>query len=516
MKRLFTFSILSVFILTFGVAKGQTTTPTSSTNLVNFQITYDAGTDRYTAWVVPRYNVPNSNNLSSQSFEYGGTAQFTIKSPTSFSVIDIQDVNGFWEKAPLRLGPGNPGQTWTGLDPAFNYFVIGKSSTETNYGPFTNGTPVRLFTFKGNGCFGQVSPLPPGDAFIQIARSSVSLNVANSFYSRSGQGAGGNVVPLEQFSNIVNPPADCRPIGAVGDSGTLLVGTSITVPVLTNDTNKGTPASTTNVTVSITNPPSSGTAVVNPNGTVTYTPPPTFTGVVSLTYTICDLVNTSSCSSAPVNLTVLPTTPVTADLWVRKVASRPISQTFAIGDLVSFTVLVMNLGPANATNVVVLDALPASLTLVSQSASKGTYNGSSGQWTVGSLSLNETATLVITTRLVADGVSLNEASIQSSDQIDTNLSNNYASACASVPIQICSGDPIQVSLPSQAQNVLWYRNGTLIQTGGTTLTITQGGEYTFISGTTPCPSTGCCPLIVIETNCCKPICLPITIRRVRR
>jgi uncharacterized repeat protein (TIGR01451 family) len=213
---------------------------------------------------------------------------------------------------------------------------------------------------------------------------------------------------------------------------------------------------------------------------------------------------------------VLPGQPVTADLWVRKFASRPFSQTSAVGDLVSFTVLVTNLGPAGATNVVVLEALPASLTLVSQSAGKGTYNASSGQWMVGNLALNETAALVLTTRLVAEGVALNEASIQSSDQPDPNLSNNYSSACATVPFQICSGDPLQLTLPSTAQNVLWYRNGTLIQTGGTTLNIMQGGEYTFTSGNSPCPSTGCCPLIVVETNCCKPICLPVTIRRIKR
>jgi hypothetical protein len=282
MRRLRLLSIFSVLLFFSGVAKGQTT----STNRVDYQITYNAGTDRYTAWVVPAYNVPNTNNPSSLSFEYGGTAQFTIKSPASFSVSDIQDVNGTWEKAPLRLGPGNPGQTWTGLDPVFNYYVIGKSSTETNYGVFRNGTPVALFTFRGNGCFGPVSPLPPSDPFIAAARSTASLNVANSFYSRSGQGSGGNVVPLEQFRNLINPPADCRPIGAVADSGTLLVGTPITVPILVNDTNKGAPASTTNVSISIPNPPASGTAVVNPNGTVTYTPPPTFTGVVSFTYTI--------------------------------------------------------------------------------------------------------------------------------------------------------------------------------------------------------------------------------------
>ncbi len=57
-----------------------------SANTVDYKVTYDAATNRYTAWVVPRYNVPNTtapiNNTAAT--EFGGTAQFTIKAPASF------------------------------------------------------------------------------------------------------------------------------------------------------------------------------------------------------------------------------------------------------------------------------------------------------------------------------------------------------------------------------------------------------------------------------------------------
>ena len=53
-----------------------------STNTVNYQVTYYAGTGRYTAWVVPNYNTPNSVNNTST--EKGGTAQFSIKYPRRF------------------------------------------------------------------------------------------------------------------------------------------------------------------------------------------------------------------------------------------------------------------------------------------------------------------------------------------------------------------------------------------------------------------------------------------------
>lgn len=485
---------------------------TLSGNRVNFQVTYDAGADRYTAWVVPQYNVPNANNTTST--EFGGTAQFTIKAPSSFSVLDIQDVNGVWEKNPLRLGPGVPQQMWIGLDPAYNYWVVGKAPQETNYGTFQNGVPVRLFTFRGNGCFGPVIPLPPGDAFINAADMQASLNAANSFYSRSGQPAGGNVVPLEQFVNITGNPADCRSIGATPDTGTLVAGTPTSVPVLTNDTNNGVPASPANVTVTLTNPPASGTAVVNANGTISYTPAPNFTGAVSFTYTICDRTVTTRCSSAPVSLMVLPADPPESDTWIKKLVSVPTGQTVALGASVSFSVVVMNLGPAAVTNLVLTDELPGSLSLISSSASKGNYAAGTGLWSVGSLSVNQSATLVVTAITKETGVLLNEASLTSQDQVDPNSLNNTSSACLSVPIPLCGNELLVLRLPAQYQSVSWFRNGQPVQ-GVTTNTLTVGspGVYSFVTQGSNCPDTGCCPIVVVDGNCCKPVCVPIGVTK---
>jgi uncharacterized repeat protein (TIGR01451 family) len=488
-----------------------------STNVVNYQITYNAVTDRYTAWVVPLYNVPNSNNVGGT--EFGGTAQFTVKVPTSFSVTDIQDVNGTWEKAPLRLGPGNANQTWTGLDPAFNYYVVGKSPSETNYGSFQTGVPVQLFTFRGNGCFGPVQPLPAGDTFIAIANTAASLNVSNSFYSRSGQPAGGNVVPLEQFVNITGPGGDCRPISAIADSGTLTAGTSTTVNVLANDTNKGTPASTTNVTVSVSGQPTSGTATVNPNGTVTYSPAAGFTGVVSFTYTVCDKVSTTSCSSAPVSLTVLPAVVPggSANIRIQKTASKPTNQTAAVSEVVQFTVVVTNLGPDGTTNLVVSDTIPAGTQLVSAVVSQGSYSSATSQWTVGSLSANGSATLVMQVKLLTEGVTYNRASVRSLDQTDANLTNNSASACVTVPVTLCQDEQLSLSIPSGYQALRWFKDGQVIANEtGSTLLVSAAGSYTFEVANNSCPITGCCPVVVVAGNCCKPVCVPFVVTRIKK
>ncbi|WP_345239968.1 hypothetical protein [Nibrella saemangeumensis] len=207
-----------------------------ASNTIHYKVTYTPASGRYTAWVVPDYNLPNPNNSS--VIEKGATAQFTLKVPAAFIISDIQDIKGSWEKQPLKLGPGQAKQNWgnVGLDPAFAYYVIGKFPTETDYGQFKAGVAVPLFTFSGNGCFGPVSPLPANDPFIKAADQVFSLNVGNSFYSRSGQPAGGNVVPAEQFVDKTGPEADCRIVETKPASSTPIAvvkrSTVVCVPVV--------------------------------------------------------------------------------------------------------------------------------------------------------------------------------------------------------------------------------------------------------------------------------------------
>jgi uncharacterized repeat protein (TIGR01451 family) len=199
-----------------------------STNRVNYQLTYDVATQIYTVWVVPQYNTPNANN--SDPNEFGATAQVSLKVPKDFVIQNITDIRGTWEKNPLKLGSQAVFSS-AGLDPNYLYYVIGKTATETNYGPFASGTPVSLFTFKGNACSGPVGILGKVDPFVAAAKNLASLNTACSFYSRSGQVASGNVVPLEQFIDKLGPDAVCNPPCVKPNAGpnqTLLCSTTTT------------------------------------------------------------------------------------------------------------------------------------------------------------------------------------------------------------------------------------------------------------------------------------------------
>ena len=63
--------------------------------------------------------------------------------------------------------------------------------------------------------------------------------------------------------------------------------------------------------------------------------------------------------------------------------------------MIHFTVTVTDAGPANATNVSVLDALPSGLTLES-AAGNGTYNTSTGVWSISQINASSSATLTLT------------------------------------------------------------------------------------------------------------------------
>ena len=198
-------------MLLFGIASIPSFGQVVSSNTIKYQLTYNPGNSRYTVWVVPDYATPNANNPLSS--EFGATAQVTIKVPIDFNILNITDINGSWEKSPLKLGDPTtqPAFSSQAYDKSYRYYTVGKSSNETNYGLFVAGTPVPLFSFTGNFCAGAISLLGPGDPYITAARNAYNLNVRNSFYSRSGQPAGGNIQPREQFIDVFGPAASCPP-----------------------------------------------------------------------------------------------------------------------------------------------------------------------------------------------------------------------------------------------------------------------------------------------------------------
>jgi uncharacterized repeat protein (TIGR01451 family) len=93
-------------------------------------------------------------------------------------------------------------------------------------------------------------------------------------------------------------------------------------------------------------------------------------------------------------------TPKYADLKVEKVVddARP-----NVGDTITFTITLSNLGKDTATGVTIADTLPSGLAFLSATPAQGSYDSGTGTWDVGSLAASGSTTLAITV-LVVSGV----------------------------------------------------------------------------------------------------------------
>ncbi|MEI8228546.1 MAG: isopeptide-forming domain-containing fimbrial protein, partial [Planctomycetota bacterium] len=119
-------------------------------------------------------------------------------------------------------------------------------------------------------------------------------------------------------------------------------------------------------------------------------------------------------------------TPKYADLGVKKTTSNVSPN---VGDTITYTVSLFNLGTSTATNVEVTDTLPGNVAFVSASAAAGTTftpGGVGGIWTVPSIAPGQTKLLTIIVRATASGTSFNTVTITDSDVYDPNSKNNTA------------------------------------------------------------------------------------------
>ncbi len=116
-------------------------------------------------------------------------------------------------------------------------------------------------------------------------------------------------------------------------------------------------------------------------------------------------------------------TPQQADLALAKTVSDP---TPNVGDTITYTVTLSDNGPDAATNARVTDLLPAGLTFVSDTPSQGTYDPSTGLWTVGTVAVGSPQTLLILAKVVGPSPQTNWATISHSDQFDPVIANNIA------------------------------------------------------------------------------------------
>lgn len=126
----------------------------------------------------------------------------------------------------------------------------------------------------------------------------------------------------------------------------------------------------------------------------------------------------------------------------------------AKNDNATYILRAENMGPSNASTVVVKDVLPASATYDSHSG--GIYDSGTGEWSVNALSVGEVKELNITAKMTQLGTITNEANLTSTDQYDANSNNN--------------GDSVIVSVGGEADLALTKIGDRAVATRGSTMT----------------------------------------------
>jgi uncharacterized repeat protein (TIGR01451 family) len=113
--------------------------------------------------------------------------------------------------------------------------------------------------------------------------------------------------------------------------------------------------------------------------------------------------------------------PSAADLRLAKTVSAAFVN---VGQNLTFRLTLNNDGPDTATGVTVRDLLAAGLTFVSATASQGTYNNTTGDWTVGDVANGASVTLDIVATLTTAGAKTNTAEVTASGTFDPDSTPN--------------------------------------------------------------------------------------------
>jgi uncharacterized repeat protein (TIGR01451 family) len=203
------------------------------------------------------------------------------------------------------------------------------------------------------------------------------------------------------------------------------------------------------------------------------------------------------------------------------------TKTAKVGDDITYTIKVWNEGESTATNVSVKDTLSAGVEYVTYATATGNYDANSKIWTIGSIAPGDTAVLLLVVKVRLQGVWFNTAEICSMTEKDEDSTpcngndeeDDIDRECFSVPLELCVGEGVQVSVPREYADVKWFKDGgtTVVATGNEILII-EPGTYTFTAVSNACPAQGCCPIIVLPgSNCCPPdLCVPFTIKQTKK
>ncbi len=157
-------------------------------------------------------------------------------------------------------------------------------------------------------------------------------------------------------------------------------------------------------------------------------------------------------------------TPQLVDLALSKMIDDPKP---SVGDTIEYTVTLTNAGPSSATGVVVTDLLPSGVQFVSSTPSQGTYDATSGLWSVGTVANGATPTLVIRATVLSSGTATNTAEVTAADQTDFDSTpdngvvteDDIASASFTTPVaDLALTKIVNDMTPDRGENITFTLN----------------------------------------------------------
>lgn len=145
-----------------------------------------------------------------------------------------------------------------------------------------------------------------------------------------------------------------------------------------------------------------------------------------------------------------------ADLSVTKTATGM----FTTSGIVTYTIVVTNLGPGLATSVVVTDELPAGTTLISSSSTQGTCSGTSTvTCNLGTLAAGNDATITLEVQLPSTPGPISNTATVTLAEPDTNPDNNAGTSANAVVPPIPTLSPLVLALLGIALAVVALKSG---------------------------------------------------------
>ena len=182
-----------------------------------------------------------------------------------------------------------------------------------------------------------------------------------------------------------------------------------------------------------------------------------------------------------------------ADLQVTKVKKSP--ATVVTGNTVVYEIKVKNLGPSNATGVVLTDALPAGLTNVTTNQGACTVAAPNVSCVVGNLASGATWTVEVSGKVTVGTTILTNHASATGNEIDPDLSNNQDEVTTPVGKSadlsiVKNSDPAEVVAGGNLLYTFAVSNAGPDEATGIVITDTLPAGLTYVDGAPGCSAAG--------------------------